>query len=150
METKTKKILIYGGVGVGIIGGGIYLYLKYFNNKSNKTNTTITQQTSPETINTTGMGGIVSMVPYYDSYPAPPEIPITSSTQGNTSPIINPAPKQGSGTLNSFVQQEINQSNNLNNTQLTQYIMPAPSTPNLNLPNLQQLQPSKIITNSYY
>ena len=153
MNEKTKKILIYGGIGIGIIGGGVFVYIKYFNNQNlnqnNSTSVTPTNSATPNNTNGLGMTAAGLSLPYF-SEAAPSEFPIASIATSNASPIINPAPVQGTGNLNNFIQQELNQNNVLSNTNLNQYTIPTPVTPNLNLPQVSQIKSTPMLNNPIY
>lgn len=150
MDEKKKKYLIYGGVGVGVIGGGIFLYLKYFNNQ-NAPATNSPTVAANTTNATNGMGAVYSML-NPSLFPASnepanttnstPEFPVATVTSsntplGNTSPVQT-APSAQSPSLNNFISTLVNNSNITPTT--TTYTIPTPATPNLNEPQVQTIQ----------
>ena len=146
MDKKTKKYLIYGGAGVGILGVIGFIYYEYQNSLSNQQNAPLNTNTNTSSGQTassgypafatyqTGAGFAsepVSNVPYQTTSETPPASVVQTSATG------------GAG-LNGFIGQLLaNQPNN--NAQQPNYVLPsvpslaAPALPNLYTPLVKQI-----------
>ena len=134
MNEKTKKYLIYGGIGTAVVGGGLYVYLKYYSGTSNTTSASTTTSPTVTTVPSTGQGVIMqnytpemtSGLSLGEGYNTTPEQPVVSVSSGN-----------GTNNLNSLLGSEV-----ATNTapavipNPTPTTLPQPGTPNLILNNV--------------
>ena len=135
MNEKTKKILIYGGAGVGIVGVGIYVYIKYYSTPQSTTSAAASPNItpSPATGQAVVMNGyspeMLSGASLGGGYNLTPEQPVVQVSSGNNT-----------NSLNSFIGQEVNA-----NT-ATASTLSSPSTPNLILNSTPLINQAKVNT----